>query len=241
LLKDIDRQLDAGTVFNASSDAAAVFAGRGWHPGVVGLAAGRLCERLVRPVVVLSVADDGTAHGSARAPEGACNLYDVLAACSGLLSRFGGHSAAAGLALSEDDIPAFRKAFADECLRRIGKVRAVRTLDVAGALAASEVTPDLMRALHRLEPFGAGNETPLWAFEGVGLWMSVIGRDRTHLRLSLRRQDGLNLSAVWFGGAKYEKELQSCALWDIVGELSVNEFRGDTEIQLLVRDARPAR
>lgn len=240
LLKDIDRQLEAGAVFDASSDAAAVFAGRGWHHGVVGLAAGRLCERLARPVAVLSVDDEGLAHGSARAPVDACNLYNVLDSCSSLLVRFGGHSGAAGLSLREADIPAFRKAFTDECRRQVGGVRTRRTLDVAGVLSSSDLTPELLDALQRLEPFGASNEKPLWLFEGVSLSMFAMGREKTHLRLSLRRDDGLNLGAVWFGAAKYERELASCELWDVVGELSVNEYRGDTEIQLFVHDARPA-
>ena len=123
VLREIEGTLSDPAVFDEGRDGAVVIAGRGWHPGIVGLAAGRLAERFARPSVAISIDDEGECHGSARAPGGCYNLYDALSACSSLLSRFGGHASAAGLSLREEKIDAFRKAFCAECVRQSGATR----------------------------------------------------------------------------------------------------------------------
>ena len=240
LLKEIDAQLSDPDAFNPEADGAAVFAGKGWHPGVVGLAAGRLAERLARPTVVIAVDDDGGGHGSARAPEGVYNLYDALSACSSLLTRFGGHASAAGLSLRADDIPAFRRAFAAECFRQAGAPRVRGGLAVDGALSADDIGTPFLQALRRLEPCGNGNETPCWMLAGVRASVSVVGPEKNHLRLRLEREDGLDLEGIWFGAGRFAPLFERTDRWDVAGELVENEFRHETRIQLVVRDARPA-
>ncbi len=239
LLTEIDGQLADRQIFNPVTDGATVIAGKGWSPGIVGLAAGRLTERLSRPSVVIAVDDNGDAHGSARAPEGVYNLYDALSACSSLLTRFGGHASAAGLSLREADIPAFRKAFTAECLRQAGATHVRGGIVVDGALAANDVNDAFMQALHRLEPCGNANETPCWMLADVHVTATPIGQDKTHLRLRLQRKDGLDLGGIWFGAARFAPLFERIERWDVVGELAENEFRKKKEIQLSVRDARP--
>ncbi len=240
LVKEIDAQLADPAIFNPETDGAAVIAGKGWPPGIVGLVAGKLSERLSRPCIVIAVDDDGNAHGSARAPEGAYNLCDALGACSSLLSRFGGHASAAGLSLRDADIPAFRKAFAAECLLQAGATHVRGGLIVDGALAADDVNDAFMQALNRLEPCGKANETPCWMLAGIHVTATVVGQDKTHLRLRLQREDGLDLGGIWFGAARFAPLFDREARWDVVGDLSENEFRHDLEIQFVVRDARPS-
>ena len=240
LLQEIDGQLADPSVFNPETDAAAVIAGRGWHPGIVGLAAGKLTERLSRPSVVIAIAEDGGAHGSARAPEGVYNLYDALSACSSLLTRFGGHASAAGLSLREADIPAFRQAFAAECLRQSGVTHVRGGLVIDGALAADDIDDAFLQALRRLEPCGNANETPCWMLANVHVTATPIGQEKTHLRLRLQREDGLDLGGIWFGAARFASLFEQIDRWDVAGELTENEFHHETEIQLSVRDARPS-
>ena len=239
VLKEIDEKLADPALFDEEKDGAAVIAGRGWHPGIVGLAAGRLAERLSRPTVVISIDDEGECHGSARAPEKHYNLFDALSACSSLLTRFGGHASAAGLSLREGNLAAFRSAFSAECMRQAGATRIRPELVVDGVLAADDLGDALMGALARLEPCGNGNETPCWMLEDVEIRADVIGKEKTHLRLRLLREDGLDLGGVWFGAARFAPLFGAGGRWDVVGELAENEFRDETEIQLMVRDARP--
>ncbi len=240
ILAELDALLADKAVFDPETDGAAVLAGRGWHPGVVGLAAGRLAERLSRPVVVIAIGEDGDARGSARAPERGYNLHSALTSCSSLLTRFGGHAAAAGLSLREADIPAFRRAFAEECRKQVGATHVRSELAIEGALGAEDIDEPLVAALHRLEPFGNGNLEPCWLFEGVSVAISVIGKEKTHLRVRLTREDdGLDIGGVWFGAARFAPLFAAGGKWDVAGEIVENEFRGDTEIEISVRDARP--
>ena len=239
VLKEIDEKLADPAIFNEEQDGAAVIAGRGWHPGIVGLAAGRLAERLSRPTVVIAIDEEGGCHGSARAPEKFYNLYDALSACSSLLTRFGGHASAAGLSLREENLAAFRSAFSAECIRQAGTTRIRPELVVDGVLNADDLDNAFMGALTRLEPCGNGNEKPCWMLEGVEIRADVIGKDKTHLRLRLLREDGLDLGGVWFSAAGYAPLFGEGGRWDVVGELAENEFRDEPEIQLMVRDARP--
>ena len=239
VLKEIDGKLEDSAVFDEEKDGAAVIAGKGWHPGIVGLAAGRLAERLSRPAIVISIDDDGECHGSARAPEKHYNLFDALSACSSLLSRFGGHASAAGLSLREENFDAFRKAFSAECIRQAGatSIRSEQVVD--GILTADDLDDDLMGALARLEPCGSANAKPCWMFEDVEVKADVIGKDKTHLRLRLQREDGLDIGGVWFSAACYAPLLANGGRWDVIGELAENEFHGEKEIQIAVCDARP--
>ena len=240
IMAELDAQLADLTVFNPETDGAAVLSGHGWHPGVVGLAAGRLTERLSRPVVVIAIGDDGDARGSARAPERGYNLHSALTACSSLLDRFGGHAAAAGLSLREADIPAFRRAFAEECARQVGATHVRSELAIDGALGAEDIGEPLVAALRRLEPFGNGNPEPCWVFKGVTVAASATGKEeKKHLRVRLTREDGLDIGGVWFGAARFAPLFAGGGKWDVAGELVENEFRGETEIEISVQDARP--
>ena len=239
VLKEIDEKLADASVFDEEKDGAVVIAGKGWHPGIVGLAAGRVTERFARPAVVITIDGEGECHGSARAPEKYYNLYDALSACSSLLTRFGGHASAAGLSLREENLADFRKAFCAECVRQSGATRIRPELVVDGILAADDLDDAFMGALARLEPCGNGNEKPCWMLENVEIKADVIGKEKTHLRLRLLREDGLDLGGVWFGAAEYAPLFGDGGRWDVVGELAENEYRGDTEIQIVVRDARP--
>ncbi len=238
VLKEINGKLADPAVFDEERDGAVVIAGRGWHPGIVGLAAGRLAERFARPSVVISVDDEGNCHGSARAPEKYYNLYDALSACSALLTRFGGHASAAGLSLREENLDDFRRVFSAECVRQAGATHIRHELVVDGVLAAGDLDDAFMGALARLEPCGNGNEKPCWMFENVKIKADVIGEEKTHLRLRLMREDGLDLGGVWFGAAEHAPLFRSGGRWDVAGELAENEFRGKKEIQIVVRDAR---
>ena len=234
-------QVAAGGDFDAESDGAVVVAGEGWHAGVIGLVAAHLCERLSRPAVVCSLAPDGGARGSVRAPEG-YDAYAALAACAHLLRGFGGHAGAAGVSLDAANLPAFRRAFADACRAQVGAVSVRPSLDIAGWLEPGDIDAALLDALHRLEPFGEGNPEPAWGIRGVSVTASPLGHDESKgLRLALRRDDGIDLQGLWFGGSEFLRAFDAAPRWDVAGTLLADSFGGERTVKLRVVDARPSR
>ena len=135
---------------------ALVVAGRGWHPGVVGIVASRLVERHWKPALVISIAEDGTARGSGRGIPG-FDLLAALEACSEHLTRFGGHKAAAGLELPELAIEQFRAAFVAHSEAVIGDEERRRVELVDAMVGGAGIGLELAEDLERLGPFGTGN------------------------------------------------------------------------------------
>lgn len=133
-----------------------VVAGEGWHPGVIGIVASRLVEKLHRPVVVISLEADGSGRGSGRSISG----FDLLAgleACGEHLEGFGGHKAAAGLELRAGALDAFREAFAAHAASVLAPEDLVRTERIDAMVGGASLGLDLAEELRRLAPFGMGN------------------------------------------------------------------------------------
>ncbi len=212
-----------------------------WHPGVVGLVASKMKERLHRPVIAFAPAEPGSRslRGSARSIPG-FHIRDALAAIDaarpGLMQRFGGHAMAAGLALDEDALPAFRDAFhaQAEALLDDGLLQAELASD--GELLPHELDRRHAEALRDAGPWGQGFPEPL--FDGVFdvLDWRVVGE--RHLRLSLR-MDGLRMpvNAIHFGGRTEEPPATRCR---IVYRLAPDDYRGGQAVQLIVEHREPA-
>ncbi|MBK5298833.1 MAG: single-stranded-DNA-specific exonuclease RecJ [Vicinamibacteria bacterium] len=215
-----------------------VVAGEGWHRGVIGIVASKLVDAYHRPAVVLSIEGD-VAQGSCRS----IPSFDMLAAlesCAPLLDRFGGHKAAAGLALSRGRIREFRGAvnqFADALLgpddlrprQRIDDFLDFREL--TGAVAAQIVS---------LAPFGAGNPKPVFAVTGVEIVDGPRRLKERHLKMAVR-QDGRVLRAIaWRGVERYGFLENHRAPIDLAYSLEQNEFNGETYLELVVADVRPS-
>ncbi|HLJ60454.1 MAG TPA: single-stranded-DNA-specific exonuclease RecJ [bacterium] len=161
--------------------AALVVAGEGWHPGVVGLVAGRLAEQYGRPAVAVALAG-GTGRGSARSVEG-FHLVEALGACRAHLRGFGGHAMAAGLSIDGAEIDGFRRAFLEVAAER-APARAA-PLDVDAELALPDVTVALVTALDALAPFGPGNPQPVLAVRAVRAVTRRLVGDGAHLRMGV--------------------------------------------------------
>ena len=125
--------------------------GRDWHPGVIGIVAARLMERFGRPVIVISM-HEGEGRGSGRAPD-PFDLHSALAGCAQYLTRFGGHAAAAGVEIEEDNLPAFRQAINAWAADHAAQPEAV-SLQLDAAVTLGELSLDNVQELGRLAPFG---------------------------------------------------------------------------------------
>jgi single-stranded-DNA-specific exonuclease len=182
-----------------AGDAALLVAGQGWHPGVVGIVAGRIKERFNRPACVAGIAD-GVAKGSGRSVPGIDLGAAVIAARqSGLLLTGGGHTMAAGFSLAEDCIEAFR-AFLNERLAAALVLPSAADLAVEGTLSVLGATTDLAQHLGRLAPFGAGNEEPVLVLQRARvLRADRVGRESTSIRCFVEGEGGgMRLKAMLF-------------------------------------------
>ncbi|MDP1026639.1 single-stranded-DNA-specific exonuclease RecJ [Sphingomonas sp. KR1UV-12] len=178
-----------------------VVGGHGWHPGVIGIVAGRLKERLGRPVVVVAIDEHGVGKGSGRSIAGVDLGAAVLAAKEhGLLVAGGGHAMAAGLTVQADAVPALT-AFLDDRLRAgVERAREDRALLLDAVMAPGGVNPDLVRSLDAGGPYGAGWPSPRIAagpFRPVRV--DVVGNG--HVRLVAAGADGNTVKAIAFRAA----------------------------------------
>ncbi len=207
-----------------------------WHPGVLGIVASRLARKFHRPTVLLQV-DAEEARGSCRSVDG-FPLVEALAALAPLLSRYGGHHQAAGVALSPANLPAFRDAFgrlaAEYASERGGKA----CLEIDAQVGLEEISPRLMDDLERLRPFGVGNEEPVLLARNVAADRgSAFGGEGRHLRFEVAA-GGRRFEAVAFGRAGLPAG--AGGRLDLVFTPQRSHFRGARSIRLLYRDARPA-
>jgi len=211
----------------------------GWHAGVIGIVASRLVERYYRPAVVLAV-EDGQAKGSARSIRG-LHLYEVLAECGDLLDRFGGHAAAAGLALPAQRVPEFRERFEAAVRARLSPEDLVPVLTLDAEAAFSGLTLPAVRDLSRLEPFGMGNPSPAFLTRRVRvLDVRPVGKDGAHLKFRLE-QGGVRHDAMAWRKAEDLARVTPGQWIDLAHTPQVNEWNGSERVQLVVEGMRLAK
>ncbi|AKJ64065.1 Single-stranded-DNA-specific exonuclease RecJ [Kiritimatiella glycovorans] len=224
-------QVDAA--FDPDRDYAVLAAGEGWHPGVLGIVASRLCARYRRPAMVIGLDEEGVGRGSGRSIEG-FDLHAALTACAGPLERFGGHALAAGVTVKAGRLEEFRAAFAEHAATCLADADLRPVLEIDREASLGDFTPEFRRALQRLAPFGEANPEPVWMIRGVRVdgEPRVVGDRHWKFRIT----DGRNrLNAIAFRMA--DREIPG-GCFDIVGRLRDNTFRGRTTPQLQVCDFR---
>ncbi len=211
-----------------------------WHQGVVGLVAGRIKDRLHRPVIAFARAENGGLRGSARSVPG-IHIRDALDSIAtrhpGLIDKFGGHSMAAGMSLAEEALDRFRTAFAEEIAARadVESLRGVIHSD--GELTGTELCVDTARVLRGAGPWGQGFPEPVFDGEFGVLDARIVGG--RHLKLSVREggaaESGSPIDAIAFGyigSAAEDPQLRAGMRAQLAYRLEVNEYRGLGRIQL---------
>ncbi|MCP4640717.1 MAG: single-stranded-DNA-specific exonuclease RecJ [bacterium] len=215
-----------------------VLAGSNWHPGVIGIVASRLQSLYYRPIVMIAIEGDGCGRGSARSIAG-FDIISSISACQDHLVKFGGHAGAAGLTVETDKLDAFREAFEAEAARLLPDEELRRVLEIDAQIAFSEVDSQLIALMDRLQPFGHGNPAPLFCTYGATVvphsWRELRGG---HMRVTLK-QGAHMFTAVGFHMGDRLAEVQSAASLDVAFTPQFNTFRGETTIQLVLKDLRP--
>ena len=216
-----------------------VLARAGWHPGVIGIVASKLQGRYQRPVVVIAVDEEGIGRGSARS-NGNFDMVKAFRNCKGHLMKFGGHRSAAGLTVTVDNIPSFRTQFEAEAREQLGMGDIVSELAIDTIASFSEINADLLKTIEMIEPLGHHNPAPVFCALGVEtVQRSIRILKDQHLKISFQ-QNGVSLSAIGFNMAEryYTEDLSGTV--DIAFTPQFNYWRGETTIQLLLKDIRQA-
>ena len=205
--------------------------GEDWNPGLIGLTAGRLCERFHLPTVALSVHGD-TAVGSCRSIPG-ISIYRILCACADLLERFGGHEQAAGLTVKTANIPLLRERLEREISAAAPEEAFLPAMEYDLAVPFRTWTPKTLAQLSRLEPTGSGNPAPLFLLEGAEVQsIRKVGKDGAHLKLTVLDEDLSIVEAIAFGAGETADE--SPLRLDLLYRPVLNDFRGRTAVEARV-------
>lgn len=217
---------------------ALVLASETWHQGVVGIVASRLSEKYSCPSFMIHL-QNGKGKGSCRS-YGGFNLFAALEACSDLLDDFGGHALAAGFNIYEENIPAFRERMNRFVYERQGGQRPVSALEVDVIVQQPELlTINEVNALSCLEPYGAGNTRPVFVLPSVRIEsIQSVGQNR-HLKLRLR-SDTQIFDAIFFCTTLEDCPFSTGNRVDAAFYLQINEFRGNSTVQLQLIDLRPS-
>ncbi|HEX3237393.1 MAG TPA: single-stranded-DNA-specific exonuclease RecJ [Gaiellaceae bacterium] len=233
ILREAVAQVEAWPPEDRARRAYAV-AGADWHEGVIGIVASRLVERYHRPVVLIA-GTDGDWKGSGRSIP-TFDLHGALGACSDLLGRWGGHRAAAGLSIAEENVDAFAAAFAEHAATVLaeGDLEPMTSIDAVVA-RGTDLSLDLCAELQKLAPFGLGNPAPILLAPGCGLGELATVGDGKHLRFRVRRAGRDAGSAIAFGQGSRLEVLRPDALYDVAFRLEENHWNGTVAPQLVVR------
>ncbi|MFW8601410.1 single-stranded-DNA-specific exonuclease RecJ [Desulfobacterota bacterium M19] len=234
--KELTSLISSQALKMASSDQSRclLIHGRDWHEGLIGIVASRVVEQFARPVIVM--AGKGQLRGSARSVPGV-NMYELLVRCGDLLTAFGGHAAAAGMALAEDKLPAFRERLeteAGEMMRNLD-CQPVQTLDLY--INQDMDLKELLSFNELLQPFGRGNPEPIFFTDCALRNIRLIGKDKNHLRFEAL------FNHKWYKGVGFGlngRAVQSLAdchnQCAIAFNLRYNQFRRQKTIELQLLD-----
>ncbi|MSV35999.1 MAG: single-stranded-DNA-specific exonuclease RecJ [Bryobacterales bacterium] len=219
-------------------DAALVFAGEGWHRGVVGIVASRVVERFHRPAFVLGL-DNGVAHGSGRSIR-VFHLLDALESMPELFSKFGGHRQAAGVTMEAARVEEFRERFRAYAATRLTAADFEPEIEIDAEIGFDEITGDAVAELLNLAPFGFGNPLPTFVLRGTEVAAPPDIKSDKHLFLRLK-SGSRQLRAKAWNLAERANEFAPGTRLDIVFQFEDDAYsaaRGYAPWQAIVKDVR---
>ena len=208
-----------------------------WHKGIIGIVASRLTELYYKPSVVLTLSN-GIATGSSRSVQG-FDVYKAVESARDLLENFGGHAYAVGLSLKEENIPEFTRRFEDYVKDHILPSQLTPQLDIDAMLPFARITPEFVSMLRLFNPFGPGNQKPVFCTNGVKDFgtSKLVGKNLEHIKLELVDDtSGKVFNGIAFNMAQYFDHIHSGKPFDICYTIEENKHRNATSsLQLMVK------
>lgn len=220
---------------NIVNDKILVFAGKGWHQGVVGIVASRIKEIYDKPTIIIGIDDDGVARGSGRSVEG-FSLCDAVFACSEHLTHYGGHPMAVGISLEKEKINDFRKAINAYC-KDIKMPYNILHIDCK--LNPNQLDLSILDSLSYIEPCGASNPSPIFGLYNMTIIATKEIGNGKHMRITLSRGQGqVPVYAVYFN-----HNFQSCSyrngdIVDVAVSLDRNIYNGQENLSVIIKDIK---
>ncbi|KXT60567.1 Single-stranded-DNA-specific exonuclease RecJ [Streptococcus oralis] len=213
-----------------------ILAKEGWNPGVLGIVAGRLLEELGQTVIVLNI-EENRAKGSARSIE-AVDIFEALDPHRDLFIAFGGHAGAAGMTLAVEKIPVLSEVL-ESYIREIGAdATGKNTLNLDEELELENLSLETVKNFERLAPFGMDNQKPVFYVKDFQVEHArAMGAGNAHLKLKISKGEA-GFEVVAFGQGSWATEFSQTKNLELAVTLSVNQWNGQTALQLMMVDAR---
>ncbi|MDY4510744.1 single-stranded-DNA-specific exonuclease RecJ [Streptococcus hyovaginalis] len=213
-----------------------VLAKEGWHPGVLGIVAGRILESISQTVIVLNI-ENGSAKGSARSLE-VVNIFDALKEHRAIFTAFGGHAGAAGMTLPVENLDTLSEILCQYIEDQAIDTSVKNTLIIDEELHLADLSLDTVKSLERLAPFGMDHKQPIfWLKDFQTVQARTMGQNNAHLKLKVS-QEGASFDLVAFNQGALVQEFQQAQGLELAVTLSVNVWNGQTSLQLMLVDAR---
>ena len=213
-----------------------VLAKEGWNPGVLGIVAGRLLEELGQTVIVLNI-EDGRAKGSARSIE-AVDIFEALDPHRELFIAFGGHAGAAGMTLEVDKLEVLSDVLEAYIREKGADAQGKNNLFLDEELDLEDLSLETVKSFERLAPFGMDNQKPVFYIRNFQVENArVMGAGNAHLKLKISKGEA-SFEVVAFGQGKWATEFSQTKQLELAVTLSVNQWNGQTTLQLMMVDAR---
>lgn len=207
-----------------------------WHKGIVGIIASRCVDKYHLPTIVLTL-QDGKIAGSARSiPD--FNMYEMLGRCADLLTEFGGHQQASGLAMPIENLEKFTNMFELVAENTLTPAMLIPPQDIDLKLELSEITPKFYKILKQMAPFGPENMRPIFSTENLTPLKVQIMKEK-HLKFTVvEEKTGLSFVVVAFGLVDFYPELLKAKKVDLCYSIEENTFQNKSSLQLRARDIR---
>ena len=216
-----------------------------WHKGVVGIVASRIIEKYYFPTIVLTGKNE-IITGSARSVKG-FDLYKVLNKLKHFFVRFGGHKYAAGLSLKKENLELFKEAFEAEIKKVIKKEDLIPKIYIDSELSLDELfekrnqnnTPKIYRIIKQMEPFGIGNPKPIFIFKKLinNIPPKIVGENHIKFQFTDYLTNHLT-DAIWFNSIDSYNMVKNAHFMDVVGTIDENVYKGNRNMQILIKDIR---
>lgn len=220
---------------NIVNDKILVFAGKGWHQGVVGIVASRIKDIYDKPTIIIGIDDDGVARGSGRSVEG-FSLCDAVFACSEHLTHYGGHPMAVGISLEKEKINDFRKAINAYC-KDIKMPYNILHIDCK--LNPNQLDLSILDCLSYIEPCGASNPSPIFGLYNMTIIATKEMGNGKHMRITLSRGQGqVPVYAVYFNHNFQSFSYRNGDIVDVAVSLDRNIYNGQENLSVIIKDIK---
>jgi single-stranded-DNA-specific exonuclease len=232
-LAQIEKEIDV------VNDSVIVLSSQHWHQGVIGIVASKITELFGKPSILISFDEtesspEDLGKGSARSING-LNMVQALTACEDLLVKYGGHELAAGLSIERKNLESFRKRLNEYAKMQIASSDCTIKTHVEAEISEKEVTMESVNEISKLEPYGAKNPEPIFILKDLHIVEIAPLSMGKHTRIFFEKND-YGLPSICFGHNLINEGFSIGDSVDVLCSISINEFRGNKSVQLIIRD-----